>query len=241
MPLQFADYALWQREYLQGEVLENKLSYWKEKLEGVAPLQLPTDYPRPSVQGTKGSSAYFSIPKDVSEGLQQLSRQYGTTSFMTLLSAFKVLLYRYSGQDDICVGTSIADRQQEEIEHLIGFFVNTLALRSTVSGDASFADLLQQVRATTLEAYEHQEVPFEKVVEAVSRQRDMSRNPLFQVMLVLQNTPEVPQLRLGDSCIIAEKITYDTAKFDITFFINETPQGLQGAINIRRTCTPLLR
>ena len=134
LPVQYADYAIWQKKYLQGEVLEKKLQYWKDKLQDVEPLQLPTDYARPVVQSARGAVAGFMIDNDLSSALQPMSQQHGTTLFMTLLAAFKVLLYRYTGQKDICVGTPIAGRQQQELEGLIGFFLNTLALRTTVNG-----------------------------------------------------------------------------------------------------------
>jgi hypothetical protein len=160
-----------------GEALNNKIAYWKEKLEGVESLQLPTDYSRPLVSGSRGTVASFTISKELSTALQELSQEQGCTLFMTLVAAFKLLLHRYSGQEDICVGTSVANRTQKEMEQLIGFFVNMLALRSQVNSDLSFTELLQQVRMTTLAAYEHQDVPFEKVVDAVVKDRDMSRNP----------------------------------------------------------------
>ncbi|MBK8552377.1 MAG: hypothetical protein IPL53_15435 [Ignavibacteria bacterium] len=160
LAIQYADYAIWQRNYLQGEVLEKKLEYWKEKLEGNNPLQLPTDYPRPTLQSNKGASAKFIIEKGITDKLLELSQKNGTSLFMTLLSAYKILLFRYSNQTDICVGTSIASRQYHEIESLIGFFVNTLALRSEVSNDITFKEFIQQVKQTTLDAYSHQEVPF---------------------------------------------------------------------------------
>ncbi|MGI8636557.1 MAG: condensation domain-containing protein, partial [Segetibacter sp.] len=188
LKIQYAHYALWQRKYLEGKILDSKLEYWKQKLAGVAPLQLPTDYQRPAVQSGRGALMSFTINKSLSEKLEGLRKQQDATLFMTLLSAFKVLLYRYTGQNDICVGSAIAGRQQQEVEDLVGFFVNTLALRTEISGKNSFVDLLQHVRATTLEAYNHQEAPFEKVVEAVVKERDLSRTPLFQVMFVLQNT-----------------------------------------------------
>ena len=227
LELQYADYAFWQRQHLQGEQLDKKIAYWKQKLEDVAPLQLSTDYPRPAVQSSKGTSISFHIDKLISDELHQLNKEQGTTLYMTLLAAFKTLLYRYTGQQDICVGTSIADRPQE-VEALIGFFVNTLALRTPVDGKASFIELLQQVRKTTLEAYENQEVPFEKVVESVVKDRDMSRHPLFQAMLVLSNTLEVPELKLGNITASREVVAHNSSKFDITFFITETPHGLEG-------------
>ena len=151
---------------------------------------------------------------------------------MTLLSAFNVLLHRYSGQEDICVGTPIAGRSQQEVEGLIGFFINTLALRSAVSGDMSFTALLQEVKATTLEAYSHQEVPFEKVVDAVVKNRDMSRSPLFQVLFSLQNTPEVPELKLGGLQLFtaAPGQEHTTAKFDIAFLMSENSSGIHGTV-----------
>ena len=230
LAIQYSDYAIWQRNYLQGEIMDEKVGYWKDKLKGVGVLQLPTDHPRPSEWSNRGASLEFNIDKLLSDQLQTLSRQEGATLFMTLLVAFKILLHRYSGQEDICVGSPIANRTQEEIEGLIGFFVNTLALRSEVKSGSSFIELLQQVKATTMDAYEHQDVPFEKVVEVVVKERDMSRNPLFQVMLGLQNTPKAEQLRLGGVQLSVEEIVRDTAQFDIAFFITETTDGLQVTI-----------
>ena len=149
---------------------------------------------------------------------------------MTLLSAFNVLLYRYSGQEDICVGTSVAGRNQQELEDLIGFFINTLALRSQVSGDMPFSTLLQEIKETTLGAYAHQEVPFEKVVDAVVSGRDMSRNPLFQVLFSLRNTPEIPELKLGELILSAEGQEHVTSRFDIAFMLRETGTGIDGTI-----------
>jgi amino acid adenylation domain-containing protein len=224
--VQYADYAIWQRQYLEGEVLNQKIEYWKDKLQGVVPLQLPTDFIRPAVQSTRGAKVNFDISKEISLALDQLSKKNGCTVFMTLLAAFKVLLHRYSGQEDICVGTPIANRLQQELEGLIGFFVNTLALRTEVNGEASFNDLLHQVKTTTMEAYQNQEAPFEKVVESVAKGRDMSRNPLFQVMFVLRNTPEIPDLRLGELEFEGVAFGHETSLFDLTFFITETGSGL---------------
>ncbi|WP_340203794.1 condensation domain-containing protein, partial [Ascidiimonas sp. W6] len=173
LPLQYADYAIWQRNYLEGEILENQLAYWEDKLKGVSNLSLPTDYHRPAIQSNKGASISFSIDKELSESIQRLCRAEGVTPFMYLLAAFKVLLFRYSGQTDICVGTPIANRTQAELEGMIGFFVNTLALRSDLSGEIEFKELLSQVKLTTLQSYEHQHAPFEKIVERVVDTRDM--------------------------------------------------------------------
>ncbi len=231
LALQYADYAIWQRNYLQGEVLENKLSYWKQKLAGVSPLELPLDYPRPLVQGMEGANIKFSIPQEQATQLQELSRREGTTLFMTMLAALNVLLYRYSGQEDISIGTPVANRGQQEIEGLVGFFVNTLALRNEVSGSKSFKELLHQVRGSMLEAYEHQEVPFEKVVDAVVKERDLSRTPLFQVMLVLQNmAAESTKVALGELQLSGEPSPSNASKFEITFTLTETPSGLQGSV-----------
>ncbi len=229
LELQYSDYASWQRQNLQGELLDKQITYWKQKLDGVTSLQIPTDYPRPAVHNPKGTSISFSIDKQLTEQLQQLNAEQGVTLYMTLLAALKVLLYRYTGQHDICVGTSIADRPHE-VEELIGFFVNTVVLRTNVKGDASFKQLLQQVKNTTLEAYQNQEVPFEKVVEAVIKERDISRHPLFQVMLVLSNSLQVPQLQLGNVIASRELVAHNSSKFDFTFFITETPLGLEGTV-----------
>ncbi len=230
LPLQYSDYSIWQRDYLQGEILEKKLEYWKLKLEEVTPLQLPTDYPRPAVQSKKGAITGFTIDKETSAQLQLLSQQQGGTLFMIVLSAINVLLSRYSSQQDICIGIGVAGRQHQELESLVGFFVNTLALRSQVNPESSFIELFQQVRSTTLEAYANQDVPFEKVVDAVGKERDMSRTPLFQVMFSWQNTPEVVDLRLGELNLSRESFEQTTSRFDLTFTIGNTPFGLHGSL-----------
>ncbi|MCW3106371.1 MAG: Nonribosomal peptide synthetase, partial [Segetibacter sp.] len=236
LPVQYADYSIWQRNFLQGEILDKKVSYWKQKLEGVRVLHLPTDYARPTIQSTAGDLITFSIDKDLSDQLQQLSQRNGTTLFMTLLAAFNALLYRYSGQQDICVGTAIAGRQHEQLEGLIGFFVNTLALRSEISGDDSFKQLLQKVKATAVEAFQHQEVPFEKVVDAIVGRRDLSTDPLVQVMFALQNTPLIPSLKLGEAKLTNVEFANKTAVFELFLNMVETPSGLQGFMQY---CTDL--
>jgi len=225
--LQFVDYTLWQKQQLQGTLQDKNIDYWKGKLKGIAPQQLPTDFPRPVNKGTEGNSAEMLISKQLADQLSELGHQTGTTLFMVLLAAFKVLLHRYSNQQDICVGTSIANRTRQEVAGLIGFFVNTLALRTQVSSEIDFAGLLQLVKSTTLEAYEHQDTPFEKVVEAAGCERDAGRSPLFQVMLVMPNTPDVNKLHLGNVAIALEPFSHMTSKFDITFFVAETSDGLQ--------------
>ncbi|HEX8460916.1 MAG TPA: amino acid adenylation domain-containing protein, partial [Segetibacter sp.] len=228
LELQYADYAIWQRQYITGEMLDQKLNYWKQKLDGVAPLQLPIDFARPAIQGNKGDVAGFSLDEELSKKLIALSQKQGATLFMTMLAAFKVLLYRYSGQPDFCVGTPIANRSQQDLEKLIGFFLNTLALRTTVEENITFTDYLEQVKTTTLEGFQNQDVAFEKVVDAVMVQRDASRTPLFQVMFVLQNTPDVPHLQLGQLELSQEPSRYVSVKFEITLSIRETASGFVG-------------
>ena len=227
LPVQYADYSWWQRHYLQGALLDRELSYWESRLSGVTPLAFPVDYPRPAIQSMEGDSVSTTLPLALSEELLALSREEGVTMFMTLLAAFKVLLYRYTGQSDICVGTGVANRNHQEIEGLIGFFVNALALRSEVSGDQPFSSFLQQVKAETLSAYEHQEVPFEKVVEMLGVDRDMSRTPVFQVMFILQNTPDVFDAELYGLSLENERFTHVTSKFDFTFSLRETRLGIK--------------
>ncbi|MGZ4134728.1 MAG: amino acid adenylation domain-containing protein, partial [Tumebacillaceae bacterium] len=228
--VQYADFAHWQREWLQGDVLDAQLGYWKHQLRGELPvLQLPTDRPRPAVQTFNGASVPLELSATLTEALQQLSKREGVTLYMTLLSSFKTLLYRYSGQDDILVGSPIAGRNRAEIEHLIGFFVNTLVLRTDLSGDPSFRDLLGRVRQVALEAYAHQDLPFEKLVEEIQPTRSMTHSPLFQVMFALQNAPmsalELPGLTLNQL-----EADSGTAKFDLTLTLTETDRGLTGSL-----------
>ncbi|MFP2913397.1 condensation domain-containing protein, partial [Pyxidicoccus sp. 3LFB2] len=190
LAVQYADYAAWQRSWLQGDVLQAQLGYWRQQLSGApALLELPTHTPRPAVQSHRGASVPVSFSRAVSDELLAFCQRQGTTPFMTLLAGFQLLLSRYSGQDDVVVGAPIAGRNRAETEGLIGFFVNTLALRSRIDSRASFAELLAQVKQTTLGAYEHQDVPFEKLVEELRPERSLSYSPLFQVMLAVQNTP----------------------------------------------------
>src|SRR6185437_12599938 len=201
-----------------------------QKLDDVATLELPTDYTRPAIQRMRGAMLGLDIDEVLTAQVNTLAHQNGATLYMTLLAAFKVLLCRYSGQEDICVGTTVAGRPQQELEGLIGFFINTLALRSEVKGDQSFAGLLADVKKTTLEAYSHQEVPFEKVVDAVVKGRDMSRHPLFQVLFTLQNTPEIPELKLGGLSLSAEEEEHNTSRFDLAFMVRETTSGIHVTI-----------
>ncbi|SNS01129.1 non-ribosomal peptide synthetase [Flavobacterium sp. ov086] len=226
--LQYADYAIWQRKYLEGEVLDNQLSYWQAKLRGVSTLSLPTDHVRPSIQSNEGASVSLELEKELSDSLSSICQKEGVTLFMFMLSAFKVLLSRYSGQDDICVGTPIANRTQSELEGMIGFFINTLALRSDLSGDPSFKDVLARVKETTLEGYDHQLTPFEKVVDRVVTTRDMSMTPLFQVMFRLQNILKDNDLETKLKEVKLSSYDYEevATQFDLNLFVKENDLGI---------------
>lgn len=229
LPIQFADFALWQRGWLAGDVLEQQLAYWKKQLEGAAStLALPLDHPRPPIQRHRGAQYKFELPKTLTDNLKDLSRQQDATLYMVLLAAFKTLLYRYTGQDDILVGTPIANRTRVETESLIGFFANTLVLRTDLSDAPSFQELLGRVRRTVVEAQDHQDLPFERLIEVLQPERDLSRNPLFQVMFILQNVPTAPLALTGLTTQI-EPIHTGTAKFDLTLSLTDTAGGLQGA------------
>jgi amino acid adenylation domain-containing protein len=225
LPIQYADFAAWQREWLSGELLEAQLEFWKKKLAGVSVLELPADKPRPPVQSFTGAHERLAFSEELSEAVKALSMREGTTLFMTLLAAFKVLLRYYTGQHDIVVGTPVANRNREAIEGLIGFFVNTLVLRTELSDEMSFSELLGQVREVALDAYAHQDVPFEKLVEELQPERDLSRNPLVQVFCVLQNLPSLKLEMAGLNAEILEA-ELGTTKFDLTLYITETESGL---------------
>lgn len=236
LPLQYADYARRQRNEEGGLIAQ--LDYWQKKLSGTPSLNLPLDFSRPLVQSTRGDSMRFKVNKTLTEQLKQLSLQEDVTLYMTLLAAFKVLLQRYCSQDDICVGAAVSGRMEQRLEGLIGFFVNTLALRTDLSGDPDFRSVLQRVKATTLEAYDHQEAPFEKVVNLVTTERDTSRSPLFQVVFVLQNTPDMPEMKLGDALMETASHRYQTSQFDLHFSLSETEEGLSAEVSY---CTDLFK
>lgn len=189
LPLQYADFAHWQREWLQGEVLSNQLTYWRQQLNNISMLHLPIDKARSPIQSYQGATQFLELPKNLTDALEKLSQQEGVTLFMTLLAAFQTLLYRYTHQEDIAVGSPIANRNRSEIEGLIGFFVNSLVLRTDLSGNPTFRELLSRVREVTLGAYSHQDLPFEKLVEELHPERNLSQHPLFQVVFSLQNAP----------------------------------------------------
>jgi amino acid adenylation domain-containing protein len=224
LAVQYADFAHWQREWLTGEVLDNQITYWKKQLGQIASLELPTDRPRPPVQSFRGARRFFTLPAELAESLSSLCRREGITLYMLMLATFKVLLARYSNQDDIVVGTDIANRNRSEIEPLIGFFANQLVLRTSLCGNPTFHELLGRVREVTLGAYAHQDMPFEKLVEELQPERDLSRNPLFQVMFIFQNNP-MPALEIGDLAIEPIEMTEATTAFDITLALNQTSSG----------------
>ncbi len=233
--LQYADFAAWQRERLTDAVLQNMLGYWKTTLADVPALNLPTDFKRPPVQTYNGASVRFSIPAHARAQLSALAQAENASLFMGLLSAFAVVLQRYSGQNDFCIGTPVAGRDRSELENMVGFFVNTLAVRTQPEPQASFRALLQQVKARVLDGFAHQEVPFEQIVEAVDPARDMSRSPLFQVMLAYQNLP-VDQSNTGELSAVGDiqlepyNPGVDAAKFDLTLTLWDEAGGLGGAL-----------
>ncbi|MFY2561712.1 amino acid adenylation domain-containing protein [Corallococcus terminator] len=231
LAVQYADYSVWQRQWLQGDVLKQELDWWREQLAGApSAMELPTDRPRPAVQTHRGARLPVTLPRSVSEAVTALARREGATPFMVLLASWQLLLARYSGQDDVCVGSPIANRTRAETEGLIGFFVNTLVLRARLEGNPSFRQLLAQVREVTLGAYAHQDVPFEKLVQELQPERDLSRAPLFQVMFILQNAP-VSSIRLpGLRMEAAEAGGGSTAKFDLTLSLSESAEGLSGVL-----------
>ncbi len=227
LPIQYADYAVWQRNWLQGEVLEQQLAYWKRQLEGAPPvLLLPTDRPRPERPTFRGAMHRFLLPGNLAESIRVLSRQQGGTAFMTMLAAFQTLILHYTRQTDIVLGTDLANRTTVQTEALIGFFVNLLALRTDLSGDPAFTELLGRVREVALGAYAHQDVPFDKLVEELQPERSLSHNPLVQVLFVQQNTPRaakpMPGLEMSPFPLEVP------SKFDMVVFVFETDKGVSG-------------
>ena len=228
LSIQYADFAKWQREWLQGEVLETQLAYWRQQLNGISMLNLPADRPRPAIQSYRGKRQFLQLPKQLSEALETLSQREGVTLFMTMLAAFKTLLYHYAQQEDIVVGSPIANRNRSEIEALIGFFVNSLVLRTDLSGNPTFRELLNRVKEVALGAYAHQDLPFEKLVEELHPDRALNQNPLFQVAFALQNAPgnrlELPELTLSP-----QQLDVGTARFDLEFHLWERSPNSSGS------------
>jgi amino acid adenylation domain-containing protein len=238
LPLQYADFAVWQRQWLRGEVLARQLTYWKDRLAGAPTvLELPADHPRRPVQGYKGARQTITLRTALVESLRALGHREGVTLFMTMLAAFNVLLFRYTGQEDVVVGTPIANRARSELEDLIGFFINTLVLRSDLSGDPSFRGLLARVKEVALGAYAHQDLPFEMLVLELHPERDMSRNPLFQVAFQLTNAPNAGGDPLEEDVVGADsspsagesapEVEVVASKFDLLFNVWDHGGGLE--------------
>ena len=228
LAIQYADFAVWQHEHLAGGALERQIAYWKERLRGAPTLiELPTDRPRPAEQSYRGGSYPFTVARDTSLQLQALAQREGATIFMVLLAALGALLSRYTGNDDVVIGSPIANRTRPELEDLIGLFANTLPLRVDVSGDPTFRELLARVREATFDDYANQDLPFERLVEELSIERSLSYNPLYQVMLVLQNTPRGGAPLRGLS-IRPLETTHDSSKLDLSATLVETEQGIYG-------------
>ncbi|MEU7876480.1 amino acid adenylation domain-containing protein, partial [Dactylosporangium sp. NPDC049140] len=223
LPVQYADFAVWQRRWLTGEVLDRQVAYWRGRLDGAKVLELPTDRPRPPQRSSAGAALRFVIPADVASGLRAVAREAGASMFMTVFAAFNVLLSRYAGQDDVVVGTPIANRNRAEVEGLIGFFVNTLVLRTDLSGDPTFGELLERVRTETLSGYAHQDVPFESLVEALGVPRDRSRTPLFQVLFNYARLD-------GGAGAGGDEVSEAPALYDLSMTVGETPTGLVGGL-----------
>src|SRR5215212_958764 len=231
LPIQYADYAVWQRERLQEEeVLEEQLDYWRGQLpDVVSVLELPTATARAAMQTSRGAAHTTELPVKLSESLKDLSQRQGVTLFMTLLAAYNILLYRYCGQRDICVGSAIANRNRAEFEALIGFFVNTLVLRAQLRADQSFLEVLDQVREATLGAHAHQDVPFERIVEELAPDRTLTRSPLFQVMFNLQNA--APQTLIFDGLALGPAgAKVKTAKIELVLTITESNQDRKSVV-----------
>ena len=229
--IQYADYAVWQRQWLQAEVLHEQVGFWRAHLAG-APglLELPNDRPRPAVQSYAGGRVGLTLSGQLTAGLRRLSQRHGVTLFMSLLAGWSALLSRLSGQSDLVIGTPVANRPRSELESLIGFFVNTLALRVRLEDDPSVAELLAQIRASTLEAYAHQDIPFAQVVEALQPARSLSYNPIFQVMLAFDNAPGERALSLPGLKVSEFKPPRSSAKFDLTLGLRDVGERIEGVL-----------
>jgi amino acid adenylation domain-containing protein/non-ribosomal peptide synthase protein (TIGR01720 family) len=230
LPVQYADFAVWQHSWLRGEVLEREMAFWRQQLAGLPPLlELPTDRPRPAAQSFQGTARPVRLPAGLTRQAEALARREGATLFMVLLAGFQALLARYSGQDDLAVGSPVAGRNRVEIEGLIGFFANTLVLRGDLADSPTFGELLGRVRETSLAAWLHQDIPFEKLVEELAPERGLAHSPLFQAMLVLQNAP-AGSLEIQDLCLRPVSVDAATSKFDLTLILEEHEGVLAGTV-----------
>jgi amino acid adenylation domain-containing protein len=229
LPVQYADYAVWQRSYLSGDELEKQLLFWKNKLNGITPLNLPLDFTRPAIQSTRGLAKTMLLDKSLTGKLHEYAKHEDVTLYMLLLTAFNMLLYNYSGENDICVGTPVANRTQKELEPLIGYFVNSIPIRTFISSEIKFSELLAYVKKEVLEAYNHQNVPFERIANSVEKNKAPDRHPVFQVMFALQNFEAVKDVTLPGVELSRYNSGFDDAtvvEFDITVMITDTPYGL---------------
>jgi non-ribosomal peptide synthetase component F len=230
LPIQYADYAVWQREWLSGDVLERQLAYWKDHLAGAPPLlELPTDRPRPAEQTYRGARLPAVLNSELADALRTLSRREGVTMFMTLFAGFNLLLNHYSGADDLVVSTDLANRDRAETEGLIGFFVNQLPLRTNLSGDPTFSELLQRVRKVALGSYAHEHISLDRLVEELNPERSLQYTPLFQVNLTFQNTPDASVALPGLTISPVERKAV-TAQLDLIFVFGEADRSIVGAL-----------
>ncbi|QDE72517.1 non-ribosomal peptide synthetase [Myxococcus xanthus] len=229
LSVQYADYALWQLEQMRGSALKAEQAWWRDVLADVPVLQLPVDRPRPPLQTHEGEQLPFAVPKSLTDALVAMGRKEGATPFMVLMAAWQVLLHAYTGQDDFAVGTPVAGRDRPEVEPLIGCFINSMALRADLSGDPSFAEVLGRVRRAALDAFAHQEVPFEKLLEVLHAPRDLSHTPVFQTMLILHNTPAAA-LSLVGLQLHSRPVHAGATKLDLALEVTESPEGLRGSI-----------
>ncbi|WP_430408769.1 amino acid adenylation domain-containing protein [Kordia sp.] len=233
LSIQYADYTIWHRNHIVGEAFDQKMEYWENKLKGLEVLDLSTDFNRPAIQSTRGDYKNFTIGKEQTTALKKIAQEEGTTLYMVLITAYKTLFYQYTNQTDICIGTTVSNRKSKELEPLIGFFVNTLALRTEFDKETTFKSLLKEVRKTVVEAYDHVAIPFEKVVDKIEVTRDSSRTSLFQHLFVFNNNPD-PEIQLIDDISLTEETLTmgdQIAKFDITFFVQEINDELSVSIN----------
>ncbi|HEY9874808.1 MAG TPA: amino acid adenylation domain-containing protein, partial [Candidatus Obscuribacterales bacterium] len=228
-PIQYADFAEWQREWLQGDVLQTQLDYWRQQLDGISMVNLPTDRPRPPVPTYRGAKQFLELSPSLSQALEALSSEQGVTLFITLLAAFQTLLYRYTQQEDIAIGSAIANRNRSEIEGIIGFFVNSLVLRTNLGGNPTFLELLRRVKEVAIASWSHQDLPFEKLVEELHPERDISRNPLFQISFSLQNTP-IEALKLPGLTLSLLDFDIGTAKLDLELHLWEDVKSIRGQV-----------
>ena len=230
LAIQYADFASWEQQKLHKSGFQTQLNYWQQKLGGTLPiLQLPSDRQRPAVQTFRGATTTIKIGADITQKLKKFSQQEKATLFMTLLAAFKTLLYRYTEQEDICVGTTIANRHSRDLESLIGYFLNTLVMRTDLSGNPSFRELLGRVRNVAWEAFNHQDLPFELLVSQLQPKRDLAYTPLFQVMFVLENAP-TEKIKIPELTFSFLEMPTAIAKFDLTLSIREVEQELLGCL-----------